>query len=191
MKTAHNTMIKFAFIAATVFAVVAAELPVAAQTYWLLSYRGTETTANAPEDATQLVTARVTENDLVERAAAAAGGVRTSNLVLVLSDSADALRDKIQVVDRTDPNVFRVDVLKLFFSEGYTNSSGTLSRRFQYVFMDTEHSQGSAIVTRRSTNRNGQERVSIQGDVQFWSPHTNGRVLSQGVFTASRTLDIP
>src|SRR5690606_16248510 len=130
-------------------------------------YKGTETTADAPEDATRLITKRITERDLIRRAAEA-GGVSTSNLVLVLHENADSLGDRIEVVDRTDPNVFHWDGAKLYFSEGYTNDPGTFSRRFQYVFTETEHSQGSAIVTRQISFRKGIERADITGDIQFW-----------------------
>ena len=190
MKPSLVSLTKPALLTAVAVALVAGSLNASAQSYWLLTYRGTETVADAPEDATRLVTTRVTQNDLVERAAAAAG-VSTSNLVLVLHDNADSLGDKIQVVNRTDPNLFQWDVLKLYFSEGYTNDAGTFSRRFQYVFTETEHSRGSAIVTRRSTNRNGRERVKIMGQVQFWGSSTNGRVFSSGAFTATQPLEIP
>jgi hypothetical protein len=174
-------------------------LVVCGQSYWILSYQGTATSGGT----NKLSTVPVTEKTFIENCATNAG-VSSSDLVLVLHMNANAFGDALEVVNQNDPNLFRCEVFKLPYifagspSESYTNSTGTVVKRFAYIFSsEGGHSRGSAIINQRANPKGGTNApVAVDGKMQYWlgtwmenAPDPNAIVCS-GTFKA-RPLNLP
>src|SRR5581483_9353861 len=140
------------------------------------------------------------------------GSPFTNNLALVLHFDANVVGDSLEVVDTNDPNLFRSEIFKLghTFNDNfgdlettYTNSSGTLMRRFAYIFdgdggtftnKNNGHNRGSAVyVQTLSTNKSGATSVAITGRMQFWLGITNdpNPGICSGTFQSVGPLNLP
>lgn len=166
--------------------------------YWVLSYRGTATSSGDRK----LSTRKITENDFI-RDCATNSGASTENLALVLHFNANELGDTLEVVNVNDPNLFRCEVFKLAstFSgssvQSYTNSTGTVMKRFAYIYSsDSGHSRGSIIIDRRESKKRGRN-PKITGTLQYWlgtwddNISDPNAVVCKGTFKAVRPLDLP
>ncbi|HEY9508302.1 MAG TPA: hypothetical protein VIV82_00425 [Verrucomicrobiae bacterium] len=166
--------------------------------YWILSYRGTATSSGDKK----LATRKVTENDFI-RDCATNSGVSTDNLALVLHFNANELGDTLEVVNVNDPNLFRCEVFKLAYTfEGsspqtYTNSAGTVMKRFAYIYSsDGGHSRGSIIIDRRASRKRGHS-PTITGKLQYWlgtwdeNVSDPNAIVCAGTFKAVKPLDLP
>jgi len=169
-------------------ALASAPLTASAQSYWLLSYKGTATSGT---NGTALVSKSVSEGDLIHDCA---GTGSTSNLALVLHLNAEDLGDRIEVINTNDPNAFRCDKFKLFFQQNFTNTDGTVVKKFAYIFTDqSDHNAGSAIFTQKvvtpRNNQSGTNHLQIDGTMQFWLTNDSGAVeVNTGSFTSRGPL---
>ena len=179
-------------LSALAVAALIATVPAAAQPRWIVSYQGTETRSVS----NRLVTTQVTDRTFIQRCAANAG-ISTENLALVLHFDAEAVGDSLEVVNVNDPNLFRCQVFRLAFPESQTNSAGGL-KRFGYVYDATsDHSRGSALITRTEVPaRKGKPAVTtIQAQLHYWlgiwdesQPDPNA-VVASGVIKSKAPLN--
>lgn len=164
----------------------------AAQSRWVVSYRGTETAGNS----NRLSTVTVTDRTFIERCATNSG-VPTSDLALVLHFNAESIGDVLEVVNVNDPNLFRCQVFRLSFPESFTNSAGTTMKRFSYIYDSTsDHSRGSAVVSSKSVVKGGTTNSPvIDGALQYWlgfwheSMSDPNAIVGTGTLKAIRSLD--
>jgi hypothetical protein len=172
-----------------------------AQSYWVLKYNGVATSTNG---AGKMQTRPMTDRTLVQDCARHAGRTDTSGLALVLHVNGSSAGDTLEVVNTTDPNLFRCEVLELAFPQSYTNSAGTLIKTFAYIYNSgsdifgnpSSHSRGSAVVTRNLTG-NSTTHTAITGKLQFWlgewienAPAPQATICS-GTFTSTGALSVP
>src|SRR6476469_7378171 len=92
-----------------------------AQSYWVLKYDGVATATNG---AGKIVTRPMTDRTLIQQCPQSAGRANTSGLALVRHVNGSASGDTLEVVDTSDPNLFRCDVSTFAFPQSYTNSAG-------------------------------------------------------------------
>ena len=171
-----------------------------AQSYWVLKYQGTATSTNG---AGKIVTRPMTDRTLVQDCARHAGLTDTSGLALVLHVNGSSVGDTLEVVNTSDPNLFRCQVMTLAFPESYTNSAGTQVKTFAYIYNSdsdifsdpSDHSRGSAVITKTTAGK--MPRTSLTGKLQFWlgqwidnAPAPNATICS-GSFTAKGPLNSP
>jgi len=169
-----------------------------AQSYWVLKYTGVATSTNGIG---KIETRPMTDRTLVQNCAQHAGVTDTSALALVLHINGSSAGDTLEVVNTTDPNLFRCEVFELAFPVSYTNDAGGLIKTFAYVYNSSSdifgdpssHSRGSAVITLTSTGK----RTVINGKLQFWlgqwiddAPAPKATVCS-GTFTSTRALNVP
>jgi hypothetical protein len=181
-------MKKAASICAFVLGLGFMSLPARGQTYWVLSYQGTTTAGGS----NKLTTVTVTENTFIEKCAAKAG-ISTDNLALVLHFNASGLGDALEVINVNDPNLFRCEIFRLAFPLSYTNSAGTVLKRFAYVYDETsDHSRGSVVLKRKE----GQGAM-LEGTLIYWlgiwneSVSDPNAIVGSGSFKGIRALDFP
>src|SRR6185503_9102267 len=129
----------------------------------------------------------------------------TAGLALVLHVNGSVVGDTLEVVNTTDPNLFRCNVSTLAFPQAYTNSAGTLVKTFVYVYNNdsqifndpSAHSRGSVVITRTLTSSGGATHTTITGKVQFWLGEWNENTpapkatICSGTFTSKSALNIP
>ncbi|MGN6556016.1 MAG: hypothetical protein ACTHLW_20095 [Verrucomicrobiota bacterium] len=174
-------------------------LPLAglAQSYWRVAYQGT---ATSRDDSNKLRTETVTENSFIQHCATNAGVTDLSNLALVLHFDANEVGDALEVINTSDPNLFRCEVFKFAFPESYTNSAGTVMKRFAYLYnSESDHSRGSVIIDRRvSVTRRGVTNApTLDGKMQFWlgtwDANTNdpSPTVCSGTLTGKEPLTLP
>jgi hypothetical protein len=170
-----------------------------AQTYWLLKYQGKSTrTVEGAGGSPVLQTQTVTERTLIEQCAAA-HGASTNNLALVLHANSSHLGDSIEVINTLDPNLFRCEVFLLYFQESYTNNTGTVTRKFAYMFnRESSHSRGHAVMHQRPVTtraKKGPSTTEVVMDIKclYWlgTEQTSDPAICSGTFTTIGPLERP
>jgi hypothetical protein len=164
-----------------------------AQSYWVLSYQGTETVG----DTNKLTTVKVTDKTLIERCAAGSGA-STDDLALVLHFDANSVGDTLEVINVNDPNLFRCELFKFAFAQTYTNSAGTVMKRIAYVYDETSgHSRGTVVIHQRLGDANGKKNKKsgpLEGTIHYWLGIWDENVadpnptVASGKFKAVRSL---
>jgi hypothetical protein len=163
-----------------------------AQSRWILSYQGTETSSGS----SKLSTVTVTEKTLIERCATNAG-VSTNHLALVLHFNGDGASDTFEVVNINDPNLFRCEVFRFAFSEFYTHNAGSVLKRIAYLYDSTSgHSRGSAVINRRVATKGREAGMPVvDGKIHYWlgvwheTESDPNAIVGSGTFKATGPLN--
>jgi hypothetical protein len=176
-----------------------------AQSYWKVNFQGTTSRTNL---AGKLVNSTITDQTLIKGCALTVTGTNThlSSLALTFHFREDGI-DTLEVVNTTNAEAFRCEVIQFSFPQSYTNLDGTQVKTFAYVYTSGSTlypdgsglPRGSAEITTSVTGMNSRNgpRTNITGKIQFWlgkledNQPADNAIIASATFNSTKPLDLP